>query len=169
MCVLHGAGNLQANLHLTHGLPRLASSPHLTAHNPHPPCRPEKEEEVGATKGPSLWSAGMWLPRRRELSQECTTSPPGGNSRAEVVMWFDLWGCDHREEKGTELSCPDSPVWCGHRSALLTGVAFCHAWGWMTAQGSLAVPFLGPCEVGAGSDGSGGAHHPASQGSSLAL
>lgn len=59
MCVLHGAGNLQANLHLTHGLPRLASSPHLTAHNPHPPCRPEKEEEVGATKGPSLWSAGM--------------------------------------------------------------------------------------------------------------
>lgn len=92
-----------------------------------------------------------------------------GNSGAEVVMWFDLWGCDRREEKGTELSCPDSPVWCGHRSALLTGIAFCHAWGWMTAQGSLAVPFLGPCEVGAGRDGSGGAHHPASQGPSLAL
>ena len=37
---------------------------------------------------------------------------------------------------------------------------FCHTWGWVTAQGSLAVPFLGPCEVRTGLDGSEGAPPP---------
>ena len=46
-------------------------------------------------------------------------SPLGGNSRAEVLMWFDLRGCDRPEEEGIELSCPESLR--GQRSSLLLG------------------------------------------------
>lgn len=94
MCVLHGAGNLQANLHLTHGVPRLASSPHLTSHNPHPPCCPEKEEEVVPPKALPCGLQACDCLAGRELSQGCTTSPPGGNSGIPGLRWWCDLTCE---------------------------------------------------------------------------
>ena len=88
-----------------------------------------------------------------ELSQKGTTSLSAG---IPGLGWWCGLTCEGVTARGRrEL------IWAVLRplgaNTVLCCWGFCHPWGWVTAQGSLAAPFLEPCEVRTGLDGSEGA------------
>lgn len=103
------------------------SSPHTTPLHPQPLL--EKRGNKVSPKAAVYRHVSAFA--EQELGQERTTSPSGGNSRAEVVMRFDLRGCSKPgKEKGIEQNAPDSPscVLTTELGSLVT--FFCHTWVW---------------------------------------